>query len=178
MRGSAKNPPRGIREQTGMNLPAQDSPHRATLCPCALPPSSSSSFPAWLSPKNPFPVAALPPHCSEQHILLSPLPRLILSALFQLCPNPGFQGLIPCFPPPLPGPSASSSSQSSGKGSGGALTAVGQVMCSGSCKESRAGCQGGPSAPGHAELPILSPTDPPWGSPQGWGIPECPQRAL
>lgn len=57
MRGSAKEPPRSIREKAGMSVPAQESPHRATLCPSApssahpaLTPSSSSLFPAWLPP--------------------------------------------------------------------------------------------------------------------------------
>lgn len=44
--------------------------------------------------------------------------RLILCALLQLCPNPAFQGLPLCFPPPLAGPSPSSSLGSVPRGSG------------------------------------------------------------
>lgn len=166
MRGSAKKPPKGIREK--QERASHTTGHPLPLCSQLCSPSSVSfqlqlisslaSCPADVPlPKTPF----LPPHPSGQHILLSPFLQLILSALLQLCPNPGFRGLLLCFPAPLPGPSSSCSSGEQLGGLRWALTAVSQVVGSGSCKESRASCQGGPGTPGHAQLPIPSPPDPP-----------------
>lgn len=191
MRGSAKKPPRGIREEAGMSLTPRDSPHWATLDLCApssshpaLSPSSSGSFPAWLPPVliflSPKSLSCGSPLTSPFRATHSPLS---VSPTHPLCPGSALSyprlsrapSSLPSSPPwsqhlPQLGLWTPGLGGAAGEGSGPALTTVGQVVGSGSCKESRAGCQGGPSTPCHAELPIPSPTDPPGGSQEPSGL--------
>lgn len=144
----------------------------------ALSPASSNSFPAWLPPMlmflSPKSLSHGSPPASPFSTTRSPLcfsdssspSTATSSALVQLCPGPAFHRLLLLSPSSFPGPSISSSSGSGPHSHGGpaaegsqahTLTAVSQVVRPGSCKESRAGRQAGPSALRHAELPGCRP---------------------
>lgn len=184
MRGSARKPPRGIREKAGMSFTRQDRASASVLP--ALSPSSSSSFPAWLPPVliflSPKSLSWGSPPTSPFRATHSPLsvspPHPLCPA--SLCPNPGFQGLLLCFPSPLPGPSTSSSSASEPWSSWGGLRSGTHRCQPGSGfgeLQGEQSSQGGPSTPCRAQLPIPCPTDPPWGAHRAEGLPEHPHTA-
>lgn len=183
MRGSAKKPPRCIRENARLS-PAPRRASTAPPYPCSSTLLLSSTFtqlcllpapvhfqPGYI-PLLKIPLPWQPSHLTLWHSTISSLSFFDLSSpstatscpLVQLYPGLVFEGhlLSPSF---LHSPSTSPSSGPELHSPGGAavegcrltLTAVSQVVCPGSCKESRAGCQGGTSAPGNAELPSCQP---------------------